>query len=64
MQVTRISPLTKKTNTQELDITQEQIDNYQRGMLIQRAFPNLNSADREFFKSGMTQEDWDKVFPK
>ena len=64
MQVTRISPLTKKTNTQELDITQEQIDNYQRGMLIQRAFPNLSSADREFFKSGMTQEDWDKVFPK
>lgn len=65
MIVTRRSPLTKKLNTMELDVTQEQINAYHNGTggLIQHVFPNLSNAEREFIKTGYTQEDWDSIFP-
>jgi hypothetical protein len=31
--------------------------------LLQRAFPTLNSTQREFIKTGATQAEWDKMFP-
>src|SRR5262245_57342516 len=31
---------------------------YNRGALLQDAFPTLTRADREFLKSGMTDEGW------
>ena len=48
--------------TKELDITQEQYNAWQSGVYAQDAFPNLDSADREFIISGNTNEDWDKMF--
>lgn len=47
----------------ELPITQSMVENYNRGALIQDAFPGLNDSQREFFKSGITQEEWDEAFP-
>lgn len=65
MKITRRSPLTGKLNTMELNITQEQLDTWQRERpLIQVAFPNLTKAEREFLKTGYTQEDWDAIFGK
>lgn len=63
MKVSRKSPLTGKVTEMDLDITQEQIDHYNRGTLLQNAFPNLSASEREFWKTGYTQEDWDKMFP-
>ena len=37
--------------SKELDVTQEQIDAWQSGELVQVAFPNLSISDREFLKS-------------
>jgi len=43
----------------ELDATQAQLDELR---LIQQIFPNLTAAQREFVKTGYTQEDWDQMF--
>lgn len=64
MLVIRRSPLTGQENEMKMDLTPEQVEAYEMsGMSIQRAFPHLTQAEREFFKTGYTQEDWDKMFP-
>lgn len=62
MTVTRMSPMTGRINTMELDITDEQLYKYHNGALIQDAFPNLTAEEREFFKTGITAEDWAGLF--
>jgi len=32
-------------------------------MKIQYAFPNLTTAEREFFMTGITEEEWNAMFP-
>ena len=60
MLVTRVSPFTQEENTLDLPITLEQINAYTAGAMIQNAFPNLSAAEREFVKTGITAEEWDK----
>ena len=54
--------LTRKIVEKELPITQEQFDNWNNGMLIQEAFPNLNADDREFLITGLSPEEWEEIF--
>jgi hypothetical protein len=63
MIIFRQSPLTGKVNKMDLPITIEQMEKYDQGALIQDAFPELNTEQREFYKTGYTQEDWDTMFP-
>ena len=63
MQITKTSMISGIKRTLELDITPEQIDRYQNGALLQDAFPNLSKADREFLKTGITDEEWQATFP-
>lgn len=63
MLITRKSPRTGQDTTKNLPITPEQLAAYERGELIQRAFPNLSDSDCEFILTGYTQEDWDAIFP-
>jgi hypothetical protein len=63
MQITRVSQISGNTNTLEIAVTQEQLNNYYReGMLLQDAFPNISAAEREFIKSGITDEEWQRIF--
>ena len=67
MQVTRRSQFTGNMNTLDLDITQEQLSEYEnrefgKGRLIQDIFPNLNASEREFLMTGATQQEWDDMF--
>lgn len=63
--VTRRSPLTGKVITKNLNITAEQLREYETGRrCIQNVFPNLPAADREFIMTGYTDEDWDEMFPE
>ena len=64
IQVTRQSVITKKINTMELPITQENLDTYETvgDILIQDAFPNLNAEQREFILSGITPQEWNDTF--
>lgn len=48
--------------TIDLPITQDQIDRYNEGVLLQNAFPNLSAGEREFFKTGVTDEEWKETF--
>ena len=62
MLIARISQYSGEHRELDLDITQEQIDKYNEGELLQNAFPNLSKADREYFKSGITDEEWKEMF--
>jgi len=62
MQITRTSTVSGVTRTIELDVTQEQLNNYASGALLQNAFPGLSPSEREFIKSGITNEEWQALF--
>jgi len=58
MIITKTSTMTGLTNTMELDVTQQQIEQWEGGMLIQNAMPNLTPEEREFIMSGATSSEW------
>ncbi len=62
MDIKRRSPWSKRTNTWRLDVTEEEYSAWRNGMLIQEAMPRLNSAEREFIKTGLTPGDWIDMF--
>ena len=62
LEVTRTSILTGKTNTISLPVTQEQLDLYENSKeLIQNVMPNLTNEQREFVKTGITGQEWNKL---
>lgn len=61
MQITRKNIFTGKTNTLELDVTENQFNAWRAGALIQNAFPNLNADEREFLLTGATPDEWDEA---
>lgn len=62
MLITRKSMFTGKEHTLDIPCTQEQLDNYINGMLIQQAMPNLPPELREFVMTGVTPEEWAETF--
>lgn len=62
MKVVRKSILTSVIRERELDISEQQLLLYLNGALLQEAFPHLSAGDREFFKTGITEEEWDNAF--
>lgn len=60
MLITRFSMLTGRMSSQDLDVTQEQLDDYYlRDRLLQEAFPHLSADHREFIRTGITPEEWE-----
>lgn len=59
MKVTKISMLTGKVSTLELDITPDQVTRYMAGDFVQNVFPNLDAGEREFLITGITPDEWD-----
>lgn len=62
MKFPRLSPISGKINTLDLDVTVDQFVAWEKGALIQDAFPNLNMYEREFIISGITKDEWDAKF--
>lgn len=62
MKITRESMFSGIKRTMELDVTQEQLKNWEDGMLIQNAMPNLTDDEREFIMTGVTTDEWDEYF--
>lgn len=62
MLVQRRSILTGAVRARELDITEEQLNAWQNGALIQDVMPNLSVSDREFLINGVTDEEWAATF--
>ena len=61
MKITRVSPFTDLIHERHIDVTMEQIQDWQSGTLIQNAMPNVSPDDREFIKTGITPEEWDDM---
>ena len=61
MEITRTSMITNITRTLDLDVTQKQLDDYENGSLLQNAFPNLTPNQREFIKTGITNDEWNSL---
>ena len=63
LQIIRKSPRTGHLNAMDLDITLEQMEQYEAGKgYIQDIFCNLSASQREFIKTGYTEEDWKEIF--
>jgi len=59
MKVTRTSAFTGVTRTLDLDISEQNLQDWEEGLLlIQDACPNLTSEEREFIMTGITPEEW------
>ena len=64
MKVTRTSIVSGDTHQFEFDITPDQWIAYSSGELkIQDAFPHLKPWEREFIMSGITEDEWNELFP-
>lgn len=63
MKVLRKSQYSGLVHSMELDITEEQLRQFENGEgLIQDIFPNLGPDEREFLKSGITNAEWEELF--
>jgi hypothetical protein len=65
MLLTRIDPFTGKTNEMTLDVTREQMNEFEKpGHMrrnVQEIFPHLSPDEREFLLTGITPESWDTL---
>lgn len=61
-----VSTLSGKESCMELNVEPEEFNacylRWRKGELIQKAFPMLSPAEREFIKTGITPEEWNAVF--
>ena len=66
IQVTRASILDGVERTIEIPLTATQYEvalyDWENGTPIQDAFPTLTPGQREFIKSGITEEQWTETF--
>jgi hypothetical protein len=60
MQVTRTSRISGIIRTIDLPITEEQLIDFGRGARVQDALWNLTPSQREFFMTGITEEEWEQ----
>jgi hypothetical protein len=63
MIIQRTSHVSGITREFDLPVTLEQMGRYESGTeTIQDIFPHLSADDREFIKTGVTADEWDKMF--
>ena len=62
MIVSKKSPFSGEENTMDMDITEDQLNRWKGGELIQNVFPHLTADEREFLITGITASEWEKAF--
>ncbi len=62
MIITRKSMVSGVTRSMDLNVTQDQLDAWLAGKNIQWAMPDLTDAEREFVKTGISDDEWNAVF--
>jgi hypothetical protein len=66
MTIARKSPFNGQINKMTIPLSEKEFNrcaaDWQNGTLIQDAFPMLNADEREFIKTGITPEEWEKMF--
>jgi len=61
MIVTRRNIFTGQERKLDLDVTQEQLNRWHNGELIQKVFPHLSVDEREFLMTGIIGEEWNEL---
>tara|TARA_R100000808_G_scaffold23879_1_gene53664 strand:+ start:1831 stop:2028 length:198 start_codon:yes stop_codon:yes gene_type:complete len=61
MLIIRKCPIFGGEKRKEIDVTEEQLKLWQEGTLIEDAMPNLTHSEREFIKTGLTDEAWEQL---
>jgi hypothetical protein len=64
MLIEKKSMFTGITRTLELDVTAEEFENWQSGMLIQDAMPRLTLDEREYIITGVLPHEWDEFMER
>jgi hypothetical protein len=62
MLISKISDMSNKMHTMDIDVTDEQLQDWREGTAIQDAMPNLTPDEREFIKTGITPKEWEEMF--
>jgi len=62
MNITKKSSFTGVTHTRDINVSQEQLDRWHNGELIQNVLSHLSTDDREFLMSGITPDEWNNAF--
>jgi len=62
MLITKKSMVTGNITTKDIKISIHQLNAWKNGMLIQDAMPQVSAPDREFIKSGITNEEWNNLY--
>ena len=60
MMVTRKSMMSGEVRTLNLDVTNQQLERWRAGELIQNVMPKLTPSEREFIITGVTDEEWEE----
>jgi len=60
MRIAMKSMLTGNITTREIPVTNWQIIRWRDGELIGNVMPDVSLEDREFIKTGITPEEWNK----
>lgn len=61
--ITKTSPITGRTVSMQLAITEAQYRNWKESaVLIQDAFPQLTADEREFLMTGIAPDEWGELF--
>ena len=61
MKITKISPVTGKTNERNIPITPAQLVSWYDGKLSLTRSTSITEEDREFLRSGMTDDCWNEL---
>ena len=62
MWIWKTSPISGEKNALWIPVTDDQINQWQEGELIQDAMPELNDEQREFLMTGITPREWQEQF--
>jgi hypothetical protein len=62
MIITRVSRFSGNMHSWDIPVTEEQIDRWKRGCLIQNAMPHLTADEREFIMTGTTPNEFNQIF--
>lgn len=61
MIVTKKNIFTGVERSLDLDVTQDQLNRWNSGELIQKVFPHLSIDEREFLMTGIIGEEWNEL---
>ena len=64
MLIVKTSLLSGKERSLEINVTEQQLNNWRNGELIQHVMPDLSPDEREFIMTGIHPDEWEETVGK